>query len=289
MKTINFFLPDFYSNFKQIIFFADLMNQEPEWFYEDIQIGAAYGCFPGSIWNGGRIMLGSCTKQEMEYVISELNGRNIAVRYTFTNPMLEKWHLLDTFCNLCLDLGNNGQNEVLVNLPILEEYIRNTFPKYSLISSTTKCLRDMERVKEELDKDYALVVMDSAFNNTQELFLLEKKEKVELLVNHYCADDCPKREAHYRHVGLCQLEFSSGSFPVCENINRSFYDIMDNHSFITTEALYGRYREAGFFNFKLDGRAFHKYKVLESFVYYLVKPEFRDRVRYLALRQADRN
>ena len=70
MDKIRFYVPDFYSNFRLITVFHDLMEALPEYFYDNITIGAAYGCFPGSIWNGGRVMLGSCTKQEMEYVIA---------------------------------------------------------------------------------------------------------------------------------------------------------------------------------------------------------------------------
>ncbi len=284
MKKIRFFLPDFYSNFHLITFLDDMMKQSPQCFYENTEIAASYGCFPGSIWNGGRVMLGSCTKQEIELVITELNRRNIALRYTFTNPLIEKHHLLDTFCNLCLEMGANGQNEVLVNSPLLEEYIRNAFPEYPVISSTTKCLKNIDAIKSELEKDYALVVLDSALNNTDTLFSLPHKEKIELIANHYCMDDCPNRTEHYKTVGQCQLEFSETTFAPCPNIKRSFFDIMSNRSFITTDLLYGKYKEAGFFNFKLDGRAFNKYKVLESFVYYLVKPEYRDQVRFCILR-----
>ncbi len=282
---VNFFLPDFYSNFKLITFLADLMKESPECFYENAKIGAAYGCFPGSIWNGGRVMLGSCRKQEMEQVISELNERDIAVRYTFTNPLLEKWHVLDTFCNLCLELADNGKNEVIVNSPVLEDYIRSAFPSYHLISSTTKCIVESEQIQEELKKDYFLVVADSSLNNTDELFSLEPKSKIELIANHYCADNCPRRKEHYETVGRSQLEFSEIEFKSCSNINRDFYQIMKNRSFISTELLYGKYVQAGFCNFKLDGRAFRPYKVLESFVYYLVRPEHRDHVRHVVLRE----
>ena len=105
MRKVYFYLPDFYVNFHLITTLDDMMKKSPELFFDDIKIGAAYGCFPGSIWNGGRVVLGSCTKQDMQYAISELNDRDIAVRYTFTNPLLEKHHLLDTFCNLCMELG----------------------------------------------------------------------------------------------------------------------------------------------------------------------------------------
>jgi hypothetical protein len=43
--------------------------------------------------------------------------------------------------------------------------------------------------------------------------------------------------------------------------------------------IYDRYLPAGFHNFKLDGRGFRKEKVIESFAYYLAKPEFQARVR----------
>lgn len=284
MNKINFFLPGFYENFRLYIFLADLMKEKPELFYDNIRIGAVYGCFPGSIWNGGRVILGSCTKQEIEYAIEEYNKRDIAVRYTFTNPLLDKVHLMDTFCNFCMELGNNGKNEVIVNSPILEEFIKKMYPDYSLISSTTKCIKEVSAINEELEKDYSLVVLDSALNNTEELFLMEHKEKIELIVNHYCMDNCPRRVEHYMAVGRGQLEFSEPVFDRCSNINRDFYEIMENRSFIRVEDLYGKYYEAGFHNFKLDGRGFRKAKILESLVYFLAKPECRDKVRYLLLK-----
>ncbi len=284
MEKINFFLPGFYENFRLITYLADMMEENPELFYDNIRIGAAYGCFPGSIWNGGRVVLGSCTKQEIAYAVEEYNRRGIAIRYTFTNPMLQEVHLMDTFCNLCMELGDNGKNEVLVNGPLLEEFIRKMYPGYAVVSSTTKCLKDMASIQEELNKDYRLVVLDSTMNYREELFHLKHREKIELIVNHYCADDCPRRQEHYREVGRCQLEFTESEFDRCSNINRDFYSIMENRSFISAEDLYGRYYGAGFCNFKIDGRGFHKYKILESFVYYLVKPENRDRVRFHLLR-----
>ncbi len=278
MKEINFFLPGFYENFYAIICLADMMKSEPELFFPNIKIGAAYGCFPGSIWNGGRVILGGCTKQEMEYALCEYNRRGIAVRYTFTNPLLQKIHLMDTYCNLCMELGDNGKNEVLVNLPLLEELIRKMYPGYGIISSTTKCLREISAVEQELEKDYRLVVLDSAWNNTDRLFEMGHKDKIELIANHYCVDNCPRREEHYREVGRCQLEFSEINFDKCDRIHIDFSQVMENRSFISTEDLYGKYYDAGFRNFKLDGRGFQKNKLLESFAYYLVKPDYRDRV-----------
>jgi collagenase-like PrtC family protease len=111
-------------------------------------------------------------------------------------------------------------------------------------------------------------------NNTEKLFELDHREKIELIVNHYCADNCPRRKEHYKLVGEAQLEYDSVNFP-CENIQRSFQEIQKNRSFITPAMIYEKYVKAGFRNFKLDGRGFKKKDVLESFAYYLAKPEYQ--------------
>jgi hypothetical protein len=239
-----------------------------------MKIAAAYGCFPGNIWNGGRVILGAATKDEILYAVQEYNSRGIAIRFTYTNPCLERIHLFDTYCNLCMELADNGQNEVLVNSDLFEEFVRAAYPNYKIVSSTTKCLDDIDLIQKELEKDYHLVVLDSAMNNTESLFSLDHKDKIELIVNHYCADHCPRRKEHYRLVGEAQLEYASIDFP-CENIKRSFQEIQSNHSFISPDMIYDTYLKAGFSNFKLDGRGFKKEKVIESFAYYLAKPEYR--------------
>jgi collagenase-like PrtC family protease len=277
-KCINIFLPGFYENFRSIIFLHDWMEQEPELFNDGMRIAAAYGCFPGNIWNGGRVIIGIASKEDIQYAIQEYNSRGIAIRYTYTNPCLQQFHLLDTYCNLCMQLADNEKNEVLVNSDVLENFIRTNYPNYKIISSTTKCLYDLKLIEEELEKDYHLVVLDSAMNNTEKLFELNHKEKIELIVNHYCADNCPRRKEHYKLVGEAQLEYDSVVFP-CENIKRSFQEIQKNSSFISPEMIYDKYLDAGFHNFKLDGRGFKRDKVLESFAFYLAKPEYRSMVQ----------
>jgi hypothetical protein len=277
MNQINMFLPGFYENFHEIIYLHDRMEASPELFNEGMRISAAYGCFPGNIWNGGRVIIGLAAKKDICYAVREYNDRGMAIRFTYTNPCLEKIHLLDTYCNLCMQLADNGHNEVLVNSGLLEEFIRDNYQGYKIISSTTKCLYDRKLIEAELEKDYYLVVLDSAMNNTEELFSLDHKERIELIVNHYCADNCPRRKEHYNLVGEAQLEYGAVDFP-CENIRRSFEQIKCNRSFISPEMIYDTYVPAGFCNFKLDGRGFKKKQVMESFAYYLARPEYRDEV-----------
>lgn len=278
---IYFYLPDFYPAFHRNLLVADLLQDFPEYFYEGVKIGAFYGSFPGAVWNGGRVERGICDRNQMEYVLHEFNRRGIPCRYTFTNPLLEEKHIYDTYCNLCMEAGNNGMNEVLVNSPLLEEYIRDKYPGYPLIASTTRLLDTLEQEKEEQQKDYRLVVLNKKFNHAPELSALEHKDSYEILVNSYCRDECPESQAHYEEVGLAQLNFRSPDYHQCSYIKRNFYELMENKSFITVEELYGKYVPEGFRHFKLDGRAFPEYSVLESYLYYMIRPQWRDRVRLM--------
>lgn len=281
---VNFYLPDFVNNAGGIIFLSDLMTHCPMWFYEDAKISAAYGSFGSCIWNGGRTFHARNDSRAMARLIEEYNKRGISVRYTFTNPLIEEKHLNDTFSNLCLELSNNGQNEVIVNSPVLEQYIRENYPNFRLISSTTKCIDTLDGLREELKKDYYLVVADSVWNNTDELFALENKEKIELIPDHTCQDNCPRRRAHYEDTGRCMLTFRDTEFQ-CYNIKFDFPDLQKHHNFISADDVYGKYQRAGFQHMKLDGRSFTPKNTVESFVYYLVKPEYHEKLKAILYKE----
>ena len=284
--TINFYLPDFYTNCNLICFIADLQKAAPDCFYPDVRIASAYGSFPNCIWNGGRVVLDYITKDKMKSVIEAYNSRGIAVRYTFTNPLIEEKHLGDSLCNMAMELADGGSNEILVNSPILEEYVREKYPKYPIISSTTKCLYDLESIKAEMEKDYYLVVLDSAMNYSEELFKLDHRDRMELIVDHFCQDNCPRRKTHYNILGKCQMEFSNPPADfTCKNIDREFFQIMENKSFISTEMIFGKFKDAGFRHFKLDGRSYLPHRLIASFLYYLVKPQWHDQMWQIILRE----
>ena len=101
-----------------------LMREFPNSFNENYKVGSVYGTFPGAIWNGGRTVLGFCPKNEIERTIKMYGSVHVPMRFTWTNPLIEEKHLNDTFCNLIMRLADNGENQVLVNTEILENYLR---------------------------------------------------------------------------------------------------------------------------------------------------------------------
>ena len=156
----------------------NLMKDYPDAFREGYRIGSVYGAFPGAIWNGGRVVFGITGKSEIESVLQIYNKRGIPVRFTWTNSLLEEKHLQDTYCNLIMRLADNGLNQVLVNTPVLEEYIRREYPRFPVISSTTKRITEWGGLLGELEKDYFLVVLDYDLN-----FLYGIRERVPLQGN----------------------------------------------------------------------------------------------------------
>lgn len=277
-EKFHLYVPDFYANAALYMMLHDFQEHIPQWFYDDFKISAAYGSFPNCIWNGGRVTFDRITRSTMDQVITELNKRDISVRYTFTNPLLEEKHMNDVFSNICLEAANNGMNEVLVNTQVVEDYVRANYPNYRIISSTTKCLRTIEAVEEELNKDYYLVVLDSFLNTDERIFGLEKRDKLELLLDHGCMLNCPRSKQHYIELGRSQLTYSDSTF-TCPTVAKTFEEVMQNEHCISRELLTEKFVPGGFKHFKLDGRVFKPEKLVDSLLYYMVKPEYRARLK----------
>ncbi|MCR4617942.1 MAG: hypothetical protein K5669_07125 [Lachnospiraceae bacterium] len=281
-KRIYWHIPGFcfFKNLNTVL--IDLMNEYENCFHEGYRIGSVYGTFPGAIWNGGRTVLGFTSKNDIERIIKNYNSRKVPVRFTWTNSLIEEKHLNDTLCNLIMRLADNGQNQVLVNTKILEDYLKQNYPNYKYISSTTKRITDPVKLKEELDKDYFMVVLDYDLNHDEDVLksLEPMADRVEILVDEICFPGCPKRIAHYKDESLKQLEFEIAKPFECPNkqATKSFSDCMKRPAFISNEDIKS-YIDRGFENFKLVGRGLPQSLVIDSYIYYLVKPEKQDFIR----------
>jgi collagenase-like PrtC family protease len=200
------------------------------------------------------------------------------VRFTWTNSLLEEKHMTNPFCNKIMEMANNGFNQVLVNRDCLEEHIRKNYPEYPIISSTTKRMTDLQGIKEELEKDYHLVVLDYDLNHDEEVLkeLEPYAGKLEILVNEICYPHCPMRSQHYRDESRAQLQMDTLSRFNCPNKStpRVFEESKKRPAFISNEEI-GSYIERGYVNFKIVGRGLPPQFVLDSYLYFLVKDEER--------------
>lgn len=284
-NTIYWHLPGicYYGTLNHILF--DAMKKFPEMFREGYKIGSVYGTFPAAIWNGGRIIPGGPSSEpEIMQVIRSYNAVGIPVRFTWTNVLLEEKHLSDKYCNTIMKIGNNGLNQVLVNSEILEDYIRKTYPQYKVLSSTTKRILGLDRLIEELEKDYFLVVLDYDHNHNEKVIekILPYAGKIEILTNEPCQPNCPNRVNHYRDISKCQLEQNTKKIFECTEPHTQFAGTLQGSMrrphFMSTSDV-EEYSKKGFVNFKIVGRGLSKDFYIDSLIYYLVKPENRDFIR----------
>lgn len=285
MDEMKFYLPEFYYKYELNRLWIMLINEYPEWLYDNIKVGAVYGTFPGAIWNGGRVFHGTTDANNIEQTIKGFNDLGVPIRFTFTNCLLEEKHVWDTYCNLIMEKASNGMNEVLVNSPVLEDYLRRNYPDFKYISSTTKCERNLEAINKACEK-YDLVVTDYR-DNVDHRFLsgLEHKDKIEILLNAYCNPQCQCRAQHYIDLSASQLGFGKNScIDNCPDENNSFFDILTKYPTVLKIDDVEQLKAMGFSNFKIEGRTKHNADIIESYIYYMVKPEFKDKARYYLIK-----
>ncbi len=307
--SIKFHLPDFavHYNFNRV--FIAMLKNCPEYFHDGLEIASFYGTFPQSLWNGGRLMSGVCDKKSAKAIVNEFDKLGIPLRFTFTNPTLKEEELKDDFCNYILRIAENGINGVIVVSPILEQYIREKYPKYKITSSTCKRITDMDTLNTELENNYDIVVLDYDFNNKfDQLEKIKNKSICEILVNACCQPNCPNRKQHYNDIGnvqraICQYVASRSRVPfdkkrykvTDENSDKCPYmvydavDVRKHSTHITPKDILEKYVPMGFEQFKIEGRTASVFNLAEYYIYYMVKPEYQDKARLVFYDQLFRN
>ena len=294
---VKFHLPGLRQNYPLNMLILSLMEQKPEFFREGIQIASFFGEFPASLWNGGRPSnYDQCDADYVRNVVKNINAKGIPVRYTYTNMLLNEEDCKDPYCNFCMQIADNGMNGVIVFSPVLERYIRENYPGYKLNSSTCKEIRDIDKVNEELKKDYYLVVLDYNFNNKfDELQKIEDKARCEILVNTLCRPDCPRRGDHYKNIAKNQrIMLKNRKHPKDKQIPlepwyceygeyNCIHTIQEYSTYISPEAIWEKYVPMGFNQFKIEGRTANLFSLVETYCHYLIRPENQGQARILLL------
>lgn len=279
MKKAYFHLPGIFEFYDFYTHFIYLYSNDREKFNDWAEIGSIYGAPRDSLWSGGRNKFAMDNTENAVADFMPIVG--ISCRITFTNCLLLPEHLSDSHCNTTLKKFYNSNNGIIVYSDILEQYIRDKYPNYKIISSTTKCIRDKKQVLEELEKDYETVVLDYNFNKDFDfLKQIQKKEKCELLVNAVCIPNCPKRKQHYELISKVALhQEQEQDFFKCDASRNLFYQAMKSPLFISVEEIEKTYLPMGYQHFKIEGRTTQIDDLIEALIYYMVKPEHQIEIR----------
>lgn len=222
---------EFYELYKE---FLPLYRKHREYFYDWCDIGSIYGAPADCIWGGGRVGFGEHDPKEVLKLMQEYG---ISARLTFSNSLVTEEYLSERRCNeLCGIFSNNSskntkyhidsddrcndeysisngmeksQNGIIIYSDILLDYIKENYPDFYFVSSTTKVLTDFCEFKNELNReDFRYVVPDfrlnKSFDNLKALSQ-HQKDKVEFLCNECCWFGCMDRKKCYETVSRKNL------------------------------------------------------------------------------------
>lgn len=279
----HFILPNMYENYQLNLQLLELYKTNPEYFYDNTDIYAVYGNFQFCVWDGGRVFnhMIQASKEHIEHVLNAYQKHGVKVRFIFTNNMLKPEHYHNRFCNMILEVAEKYDIELVVNDDGLKSYIQENYPSYKhFISSTTKCLTNFEKAKEELEKeDFSMVCFDYNLNKNKKIFELppELIQKSELLCNAICAPGCPHRQEHYRLNSIYNLNYGKPySTHGCEIRHNTLHpETFNYHNNLSPEEIQTIYEPAGFQYYKLEGRTLSEMENICNYVRYMIKPEYQ--------------
>ena len=308
---------EFYELYKE---FLPLYRKHREYFYDWCEIGSIYGAPADCVWGGGRVGFGEHDPKEVLKLMQEYG---ISARLTFSNSLLTREHLPDKKCNelcrifdigrdnersrgfgndkdieCCIDNGNDisginkrikvkeCRNGIIIYSDILLDYIKENYPGFYFVSSTTKVLTDFGEFENELNReDFRYVVPDFRLNKSfDKLKALSQhqKDKVEFLCNECCWFGCTDRKKCYETVSYKNLgEDCPEHYCAAPDAGQGylFSKAMENPGFIGVDDIKNTYLPMGFSNFKIEGRGLGSAMILEFLLYYMTKPQYQIHVR----------
>lgn len=282
--TAFYHLPGLFEFYDLYKVFLPLYREHREYFYDWCEIGSIYGAPHDCLWGGGRVGFGEADPKDVASLMEEFG---ISARLTFSNSLLREEHLTDKRCNALCRLFEHGavENGIVIYSDLLLEYIKENYPGFYFVSSTTKVLTEFGDLKAELDReDYRFVVPDFRLNKDARLSALTdgQKQKVEFLCNECCWFGCYDRKKCYENVSRKSLgEDCEDHICVSPDAAKGyrFSEAMKNPGFIGIDDIRDRYIPDGFSNFKIEGRGLGSAVALEFLLYYMTKPEYQLKVR----------
>lgn len=284
---IKYSIPGMYEQRALNLKFLELKKMHPEFFYDNVEIEAIYGNPQFCIWDGGRVFVeyNHSTIEEIKNLIHNYNNVfNIPIRYVFTNCILEEKHYKNRFGNILMQLGENYSNEVVVADDKFMYYLKDKYPNYNFISSTTKCLTNKNDLKNELNRnDFTKVCLDYNFNKNIDFlktFTPREKKQSEFLINPICGAGCPHRKDHYYLNSMSHLNYGRNyQMENCyiESNNFASNKIHKSNN-ISYDDIVNIYEPLGFEHYKIEGRTWGGLELLLTYCDYMIKPEYKNLV-----------
>ena len=277
-----FSLPDSVRTRSLNMFFLNHLWLNPEWFYDDFQIGSVYGVPMFCIWNGNRAFntaeFTSCGR--MKDIFGMYKGFGVDYRLTYTNFMVQEKHLSDIVGNKMAELLNDFGGGVTLSTYIMAEYMLQHYPNLKIGWSVTTDYGEDKIIKiNTLTKAGMIVILPIEFNNNWEMLeQVENRDNIEILINENCVDNCPKRREHFERSNRAFLLEDDGiEFGRCFYPSDKYPDLPRTRCIPRQD--FGKYAAQGFNHFKVAGREGGVYEPVEAtYLNLFVRPQYREQV-----------
>lgn len=280
-NIINFGLPNLSNNFFLNRYLIILQKQNPQYFYDNHKIDFVYGCFPYSIWSLNQ-KNNYTHLTTIDIILNFYKKNNISVKLMFNNDLIKQEQLFDTFSNIILKKAHYKNNAIFASSDILEKYIKKNYPLYNIIKITA------------LHNTRKNVLIDGCYNHLINIKDLKYKNSTYLYLNQFCSLECPLYNFHKQYNNNEHIHYieNERSFPCELKNNLMFYDIKENKNFITLEKI-KEFQKEGIFNYLISDNSmlkntktiYNTYDLIESYIYYLIKPEFQLKVRNMLIKE----
>lgn len=284
-NKIYFSIPGYFHQYGVNIALLKLKQKFPEKFYDDIIIDSIYDCFPNSIWNGGRVYLEKTVPiKDMKDILYTFNEFGLSIRHTFTNELLENTDLYDRLSNKILEISSNTliKTGININSELLKNYIEDKYPNTFYFNwSATKCLKDIDKINHLSCNNLVIPSYQFINNNFEIINNLLYPNNIEFIVDECCFEKCPFYISHYKKFNKEQLYMNDYDEKACgcQQIP-NYYERRTNRKHnISIDLIREKYLPLGFNKFKITGREEFPFNLIESYVNYFVKKEYRDFIR----------
>ena len=244
----------------------DIKKEMPHVFYERMQKLSFYFMFPYSIWSKSRTDRNFIPFENIEADINRYEDNGCGLYFEFENVDIKSDCFQDRYSNLVLKTAKGKDAYAVVFNTDLAKYIKENYPEIKLVQSEIQ-----RNVYIEAPYDFNVIDYISYKNNKDKF---QNKSSYILTVNSFCKN-------LYRCANLLsniKLNYNIDRPIRCADRVQAFSEMQKNELFVSMEEI-NKINDSGIENFFVKANSDDRFEILETYIYYLIKPEFRDSIR----------
>ena len=267
-------LPGLFEKFYLLKKLIELKENYPYIFRDNIEISSFYGS-NGGVTNGGRCIGESHNEKEVSEFCKK---HNIMPIITMTNLVVEKDEIPDAFAKSIISNFGDDAMYCVGNFHIEKWLESEGISRERFVCTTTRCFSIPQLIR-NADSYKRLVLSECYVNDWKAISSIPEavRNKLDIIVNNACPAHCEKRYEHYIHMSNAILgrakNFECAHPDYCGD--GKFCELIYHSPNVVTLPQIGAYIGLGIDHFKIRGRSNGDADLIETFAYYLVKPEYQ--------------